>query len=221
MAWHDVVVIGLGVTGKRGALSRSRAADVRVLGLERFRPGHDRGSSHGDTRLIRLGYFEHPSYVPLLRRAYELWRGLEQRQRATAPACHRHRRDRPARRRAGAQERSRRRAAHSLQHEVLGAQDLMRRYSAFRLPAGFRRRVAAGWRLPGSRAVDRARWLALAQGMREPRSAPAKPSTRSSRVAAGVRIVTDRGTIEAGTVDRRRRAVDQKRCCPICRRRCG
>src|SRR5205814_885803 len=40
-------------------------------------PGHDHGSSHGGTRIIRLGYFEHPSYVPLLRRAYALWRQLE------------------------------------------------------------------------------------------------------------------------------------------------
>jgi len=49
----------------------------RVLGLEQFQVAHDRGSSHGKSRVIRLAYFEHPSYVPLLRRAYELWRGLE------------------------------------------------------------------------------------------------------------------------------------------------
>src|SRR5262245_7433320 len=49
----------------------------RVLGLEQFTIGHDRGSSHGASRIIRLAYFEHPSYVPLLVRAYELWRRLE------------------------------------------------------------------------------------------------------------------------------------------------
>lgn len=49
----------------------------RVLGLEQFQPAHDRGSSHGRSRVIRLAYFEHPAYVPLLRRAYELWRRLE------------------------------------------------------------------------------------------------------------------------------------------------
>src|SRR5581483_707410 len=49
----------------------------RVLGIEQFDIPHDRGSSHGLTRIIRLAYFEHPSYVPLLRRAYELWRELE------------------------------------------------------------------------------------------------------------------------------------------------
>jgi sarcosine oxidase len=50
---------------------------ARVLGIEQFQPGHDRGSSHGDTRIIRLAYAEDPSYVPLLHRAYELWWELE------------------------------------------------------------------------------------------------------------------------------------------------
>ena len=51
----------------------------RVLGLERFDIPHTMGASHGVNRIIRLAYFEHPSYVPLLRRAYELWRDLEAR----------------------------------------------------------------------------------------------------------------------------------------------
>lgn len=50
---------------------------AKVLGLEQFRLGHDRGSSHGQSRMIRLAYYEHPDYVPLLRRAYELWDELE------------------------------------------------------------------------------------------------------------------------------------------------
>jgi sarcosine oxidase len=48
-----------------------------VIGFERFRPGHDRGSSHGDTRIFRTAYFESPEYVPLLQRAHGLWRQLE------------------------------------------------------------------------------------------------------------------------------------------------
>jgi sarcosine oxidase len=48
-----------------------------VLGLERFDVPHEYGSSHGITRIIRLAYYEHTDYVPLLRRAYELWRELE------------------------------------------------------------------------------------------------------------------------------------------------
>ena len=76
MDHFDVVVCGLGAMGS-AALHHLARRGKRVLGLERFTPGHDRGSSHGSTRIIRLGYFEHPSYVPLLRRAYALWRELE------------------------------------------------------------------------------------------------------------------------------------------------
>src|SRR5882724_2083894 len=53
------------------------ARGKRVLGLDRFHPPHNLGSSHGRTRIIREAYFEHPLYVPLLQRAYELWAGLE------------------------------------------------------------------------------------------------------------------------------------------------
>ena len=48
-----------------------------MLGLDRFHPPHDKGSSHGRTRIIREAYFEHPAYVPLVQRAYELWKELE------------------------------------------------------------------------------------------------------------------------------------------------
>src|SRR5437773_6492134 len=76
MPHYDIVVCGLGAMGS-AALYEAARRGVRVLGLDRFAPGHDRGSSHGATRIIRLAYWEHPSYVPLLRRAYELWRELE------------------------------------------------------------------------------------------------------------------------------------------------
>src|SRR5690349_8514806 len=49
---------------------------ARVLGIEQFTVPHDRGSSHGVSRIIRLAYWEHPDYVPLVRRAYDLWRDL-------------------------------------------------------------------------------------------------------------------------------------------------
>ncbi len=52
------------------------AGGQRVLGLDAFEVGHTFGSSHGETRIIRMAYFEHPNYVPLLRRAYALWRRL-------------------------------------------------------------------------------------------------------------------------------------------------
>ena len=52
------------------------ARGQRVLGLEKFTPAHDQGSSHGGSRIIRQSYFEDPAYVPLLLRAYELWEQL-------------------------------------------------------------------------------------------------------------------------------------------------
>lgn len=79
---HDVVVLGLGAAGSATAMHLARRGK-RVLGLEQHRPLHDRGSSHGKTRVIRQSYFEHPDYVPLLRRAYELWRALERDAGAT------------------------------------------------------------------------------------------------------------------------------------------
>jgi sarcosine oxidase len=73
---YDVVVVGVGGMGS-AALYHLARRGKRVLGLERFDLLHEQGSSHGLTRIIRLAYFEHPDYVPLLRRAYELWRELE------------------------------------------------------------------------------------------------------------------------------------------------
>ena len=73
---YDVVILGLGGMGSATAYqvaSRGR----RVLGLEQFTAAHDRGSSHGRTRVIRQSYYEDPAYVPLLLRAYELWRQIE------------------------------------------------------------------------------------------------------------------------------------------------
>ncbi len=73
---YDAIVIGVGGMGSATVYHLARRGK-RVLGLERFDIPHERGSSHGVTRIIRLAYYEHSSYVPLLRRAYELWRELE------------------------------------------------------------------------------------------------------------------------------------------------
>src|SRR6266852_6843232 len=73
---HDVIVVGLGAMGSAAASHLARRG-ARVLGLEAFPRGHALGSSHGESRVIRLAYWEHPDYVPLLRRAYALWHELE------------------------------------------------------------------------------------------------------------------------------------------------
>ncbi len=135
MADFDVVVCGLGAMGS-AALWQLARRGARVLGIERHAPGHDLGSSHGLTRIIRLGYFEHPSYVPLLRRAYALWRELEAA--AGRPLLHV----------TGIAEIGppdgtlvqgtlASSKLHSLPHEVLAADELMRRFPAFRVPPDY------------------------------------------------------------------------------------
>lgn len=73
---YDAIVLGTGGVGSAALMHLARRG-ARALGIDRFAPGHDRGSSHGQTRLIRQAYFEHPHYVPLLLRAFDLWRELE------------------------------------------------------------------------------------------------------------------------------------------------
>jgi len=82
MAAFDVIVAGLGAMGSATAFFLAERG-ARVLGLDRFRPPHTMGSTHGGTRIIRETAFEHPRYVPFVRRAYECWRTIE---RATGKA---------------------------------------------------------------------------------------------------------------------------------------
>ena len=74
---YDAIVVGLGAMGSATLFHLARRGQ-RVLGLEQFSQGHQLGSSQGDSRIIRETYFEHPLYVPLVRRAHELWRELEE-----------------------------------------------------------------------------------------------------------------------------------------------
>lgn len=73
---YDAIVVGVGGMGS-ATLWQLAKRGQRVLGLEQFDIPHASGSSHGINRIIRLAYYEDPGYVPLLKRAYELWRELE------------------------------------------------------------------------------------------------------------------------------------------------
>lgn len=75
---YDVIVAGLGAMGSATACHLALRG-LRVLGVDRWAPGHTYGSSHGDSRIIRELYFEAPLYVPIVQRAYALWRELEAR----------------------------------------------------------------------------------------------------------------------------------------------
>jgi sarcosine oxidase len=194
MAHFDVVVCGLGVMGS-AALHHLARRGKRVLGLERYAPGHDRGSSHGHTRIIRLGYFEHPSYVPLLRRAYALWRELEgasgrQLLHLTGIA-----EIGPP---TGILVPGTLAAArlHGLHHDVLAAAELMRRFPAFRVPPEHVAVVQPdGGFLDVEPSIAAQITLATAAGA-EIRSGEA---VRAIEPRAGlVRIISEHGFVEAG-----------------------
>jgi sarcosine oxidase len=194
MKSFDVVVVGLGAMGSAAVWHLARRGQ-RVLGLDRFAPGHERGSSHGATRIIRLGYFEHPAYVPLLRRAYALWRALEVESGCDllevtgiaeiGP---------PDGALVGGTLAAAR--AHDLPTTVLAAPDLMRRFPGFRVPSGYVAVVQPDGGLLRPESAIRAH-LELAQA--------AGAELRTGQIvrsleprAAGVRIDTEQGSIEAG-----------------------
>ena len=79
---YDCIVVGYGGVGSASLMAAAKKG-WKVLGIDRFGPAHDRGSSHGQTRIIRRAYFEHPSYVPLANRAFEMWSDLNKRHRTS------------------------------------------------------------------------------------------------------------------------------------------
>lgn len=128
----EVVVLGLGAVGSATALHLARRG-LRVLGLDRHRPPHTLGSSHGRSRIIREAYYEDPRYVPMLRRAYDLWAGLEAEWGAPLlvrtgglmigpPDGHLV---------AGARGSA---ELHGIPHERLDAAEVRRRFPSFRVP---------------------------------------------------------------------------------------
>jgi sarcosine oxidase len=133
---YDAIVLGLGGMGSATLFHLARRG-LRVLGLERFDLVHEYGSSHGLTRIIRLAYWEHPTYVALLRRAYELWRELEglagERLLHITGSV-------DAGPEAGAifQGALRSSELHGLAHEVMDGAELHRRFPGYRLPKSFR-----------------------------------------------------------------------------------
>jgi sarcosine oxidase len=131
---YDVAVIGMGAMGSAAAY-RLAERGLRVLGLDRFRPPHQMGSSHGGTRIIREAYFEDPRYVPLVQRAYDRWTQLEADAgvtllRQTGGLMIGPEQGEVAQ---GAQTSA---VLHGLDHEVLSAKELRRRFPAFNVPDG-------------------------------------------------------------------------------------
>jgi sarcosine oxidase len=128
---YDAIVVGLGAMGSSTLFHLARRG-LRVLGLEQYSAGHALGSSHGDSRIIRETYFEHPLYVPLVQRAHELWRELERISGTSLMKITGGLMIGPT---AGAVVRGTLRSAreHALPHEVLTTPEVHRRFPAFEL----------------------------------------------------------------------------------------
>lgn len=140
MKHYDCIVLGFGGVGSL-ALRFAALNGWKVLGIDRFGPAHDRGSSHGQTRVIRKAYFEHPDYVPLLHEAFELWDELNRRHR-TAPEVTQLI-ERTGVLNVGQPDseviRGVRQSVdqHDLVHETFTAQEIQRRLPIFRVPEGW------------------------------------------------------------------------------------
>src|SRR6476659_3029563 len=193
MERYDVVVVGVGGMGS-AALYHLARRGKRALGLERFDLLHEHGSSHGLTRIIRLAYFEHPDYVPLLKRAYELWRELEAE--ADEQLLHV----------TGIVEGGdrildgvlRSCAEHDIRHEVLNGAEIAERFPAYRLPPT----MDVVHQPDGGFVVPERSIVAHVQG------ALSHGATLRARERVleweqnenGVRVTTDRGVVEAETL---------------------
>src|SRR5437868_8322565 len=131
---YDAIVVGLGAMGSATFFHLARRG-IRALGLEQFRAGHALGSSHGDSRIIRETYFEHPLYVPLVQRAHVLWRELE---KVSGMSLMRIVGGLMIGPEDGMVVSGTLRSAreHNLPHEVLDASKVRARFPAFRLEAG-------------------------------------------------------------------------------------
>jgi sarcosine oxidase len=192
----DQIVIGAGGMGSAAICELARRGQ-RVLGLEQFTVPHELGSSAGTTRIFRFAYFEHPSYVPLMRLSFARWQALERDSgvplltvtggldiglpdgrvmRGAKAAC----------------------AAHGLPHEVLRADEVARRHPAWRLPPAFETvyQPDAGF-LPADRAILAHSNLARRLGAEVQENEPVR-----GWKATGdrVEVETDRGRYEAGAL---------------------
>ncbi len=200
---YDVIVIGVGGMGSATVyeLSRRRTESgrrLRVLGLEQFDIPHDRGSSHGHTRIIRLAYYEHPSYVPLLRRSFTLWRRLQKRSgeqllhvtgsvdasppdndvfKGSLLSCE----------------------LHELRHDVLTSAELTRRFPGYRLPGESMAvyQPDGGFLLPERCIVS---YVLAAQAMGADVRARELVVDWAVTADGGVRVVTSRGEYTAGAL---------------------
>ena len=130
---YDAIVVGIGAMGSATLYQLSKRG-FNALGIEQFGIPHSMGSSHGLTRIIRLAYYEDPAYVPLLRRAYELWHELEREadERLLIQTGSLDIGPADSEVFAGSLQSC---IEHELPHEAFDGRELSRRFPGFRMPA--------------------------------------------------------------------------------------
>jgi sarcosine oxidase len=192
---YDVIVAGVGGMGA-GACFHLARRGLRVLGVERFGIPNALGSSHGETRIIRLAYAESPAYVPLLRRAFQLWRELgetvDERLLYTTGSIDA---GRPG---SGLFEGSLASCLeHGLPHTVMSGAEVNRRYPGYRLPEDHPCLLQpdGGFVLPERSVVAH---VTLAQAMGADLRAHEPMLGWEQLPGGGVRVRTSRAEYEAG-----------------------
>jgi sarcosine oxidase len=192
---YDVIVVGVGGMGSAACWQLAKRGQ-RVLGLERFDIPHAYGSSHGVTRIIRLAYYESPAYVPLLKRALALWHetsaAFGETLMVTTGSIDAGPPDSDVFR--GSLESSR---IHDLDHQVLTGAEVNARYPGYRLPDDF----AAVFQKDGGFVLSERAIVAhvtMAQAAGAEIHAQEKVLEWSPIAGGGVRVVTSRGSYEAG-----------------------
>jgi sarcosine oxidase len=193
---YDVIVVGVGGMGSATAFQLARRGQ-RVLGLERFDIPHSMGSSHGISRIIRLPYYEHSDYVPLLKRAFVLWREIEtlsgQELLVTTGSIDAGREDGELFGGALASAR-----LHELPHEVLTGAEINARYPGYDLPSTLRAVFQPqGGLLASERAIVAHVNVAMSFGA-EIHARERVLGWDAHPGGEGVVVTTDRGRYEAG-----------------------
>jgi sarcosine oxidase len=192
---YDVIVAGVGGMGSAACHHLARKGQ-RVLGLERFDIGHGMGSSHGMSRIIRLAYFEGTQYVPIVRRAHELWR--ETGEEAGMQLLHVTGSLDIAPEGAGFVESSRQSCLdHGLAHETLTRSEIERRFPAFHLTDQH-----VGLWQPDGGFVASERAIYAHVGLAQSRGAEIRANEPvlgwEPTAHGGVKVTTARGTYTAG-----------------------
>jgi len=201
-ATADVIVVGLGAMGSATLYQLARRG-TRVIGVDRFLPPHDRGSSHGESRITRQAIGEGEEYVPFVLRSHEIWRGLEADTgerlllavgglvlgRPSVSARHHGKEDFVRRTIASARR-------HQIPHEVLTAGEVHKRFPQFRLVGD-----ELGYYEPGAGLVRPERCVAAQLDRARAHGAIVRPGETVLRItpAGGeVQVVTDAATYTGG-----------------------